>query len=167
IRTMDCIDCHNRPTHIYLSSESALNDLLSRNLIDRGVPWIRKFSEEVLVPEYATTEEAMQGIARLPRLYQEREPEVWTRFREQIETAVAPLQDIHRLYVYPQMRVRWNTYPSLIGHPVKETLACFRCHDGLLRDQTGQAITTECHSCHYILARQERNPEILKMFDGN
>ena len=50
LRTMDCVDCHNRPTHIYLSPEQAIDERLASGAIDATIPWIRKVAEEVLVP---------------------------------------------------------------------------------------------------------------------
>jgi hypothetical protein len=166
IRTMDCIDCHNRPTHIYPPPGVALDDLLARKVIDPRIPWIRKYAEEVLTREYATSEAAMQGIAELTSIYQQREPETWAACRGQIEAAVPHLQETHRLYVYPYMRVRWNTYPSLIGHPESTTLGCFRCHDGILRDQHGETITADCDVCHHVLAREQSDPAILRILAG-
>ncbi len=166
IRTMDCIDCHNRPTHIYPAPEDALDDLLARGVIDPTIPWIRKYSEEVLVKAYETSEAAMRGIAGLAQIYQEREPEVWAARPREIESAVGRLQETHSQYVYPYMRVRWNTYPSLIGHPETTTLGCFRCHDGILRDQAGEPITSDCEACHRVLAREERDPVILRLLSG-
>jgi len=166
IRTMDCIDCHNRPTHIFASPQGALDDLLSLKKIDPAIPWIRKYGEEILRASYATTDEARAAIAGLTELYREREPEAWSERREAIEAAVAPLQEVHRAYIYPRMNVGWNTYPSLIGHPAASTMACFRCHDGLMRDGAGEAITVDCNSCHAVLAREEESPPILDVLSG-
>lgn len=162
-RTMDCIDCHNRPTHIYLDSGVALDRAMTHGDIDPAIPWIRKFGQQVITQEYETKEEAFVGIAAITKLYEEREPEVWRAYHPEIEEAVVTLKEIYDLYVYPHMKIRWNTYPSLIGHPTPSTGACFRCHDGILRDEEGETIRTGCETCHFVLAREERDPVILKM----
>lgn len=165
VRTMDCVDCHNRPTHIYVSPDRALDDLLAREVLDPGLPWIRAYGEEILRRAYDTKEAGLAGIAQLPRIYAQRVPEVYEQHREQIEAAVPVLQDTYDTYVWPRMNIRWNTYPSLIGHPIQETSACFRCHDGLLADEQGQGIATDCEACHYVLAREEQDPMVLKVLE--
>ncbi len=162
LRLMDCVDCHNRPTHIFLPMGRALDEWLEEGKLDRSVPWIRKVAQEVLAGPYASSEEAMDSIARVTEIYRERYPEVWEQRQAAIEASVAPLQDIHRVFVYPEMKIQWDTYPSLIGHPTPATAACFRCHNGVLRDDRGRPITVECDACHYVLADHETNPEILR-----
>ena len=73
------------------------------------------------------------------------------------------LQATHELYVYPDMNVQWNTYPSLIGHPIPQTARCFRCHGGVLKDAQGEPISLDCDTCHYILANRQKGPAILKV----
>jgi hypothetical protein len=161
LRVMDCVDCHNRPTHIFLSPEEALDEWMATERLDRDVPWIRALGYEVLTEQHETSEEAMAAIARLPEIYRERYPEHWTEFEPQVRDAVAALQEIHRAYVYPEMNIQWNTYNSLIGHANPHTRACFRCHNGILRDEAGESITIDCKSCHFILANREADPRIL------
>ncbi|MHC4992215.1 MAG: cytochrome C, partial [Planctomycetota bacterium] len=161
LRVMDCVDCHNRPTHIYLSPDQALDEWMVTDRLDPGIPWIRKLAYEVLTPRYETTEAAMEGIARLPDLYRDRYPEHWATHEEQVRAAVTPLQEIHRSFVFPKMNIQWNTYNSLIGHATEHTQACFRCHNGILRDEAGEAITLDCNACHHVLADREENPRIL------
>ena len=74
---------------------------------------------------------------------------------------IGALQDIHRKCVFPAMNIQWNTYNSLIGHATPHTGACFRCHNGILRDEEGQPMTVDCQSCHYVLADREIDPRIL------
>ncbi len=161
IRTMDCVDCHNRPTHIYLGPDEALDQWMATEQIDSSIPWIRKLAIEVITPPYATTEEAMEGIARLPELYKERYPEHWAEYEAKVRETVPALQDIHRAFVFPSMNIQWHTYNSNIGHATQYNQACFRCHNGVLRDDTDESITLDCTSCHYILANRETDPRIL------
>ena len=41
-RTMDCVDCHNRASHIYRSPEFELDLALEEGRIDRSLPYIRR-----------------------------------------------------------------------------------------------------------------------------
>jgi hypothetical protein len=161
VRLMDCVDCHNRPTHIYLGPEEALDEWMSTERLDAGIPWLRSIAHEVLTRAYETTEEAMDGIAGLPALYAERYPEHWAAHEAGVRAMVPELQEIHRSFVFPQMNIGWNTYNSRIGHATPHTQACFRCHNGILRDPGGEPITLDCKACHFILANREVNPRIL------
>ena len=38
IRTMDCMDCHTRPSHRFLSPNEAVDDAITAGLLDRSVP---------------------------------------------------------------------------------------------------------------------------------
>lgn len=165
LRVMDCTDCHNRPTHEFLAPDTALDGLLASGTIDPKIPWIRSVAYEVITKEYTTHDEAMAGIAELPGLYQSRHAESWDEFREAISEVVPVLQNLHTTYVYPSMKIEWNTYPSLIGHPTAHTAACFRCHDGVLVDPNGQQITNDCRACHYVLAEDQQDPMILRMLE--
>ena len=164
-REMDCVDCHNRPTHIFLSADKAMDQWLADGLLDASVPWIRAIGEEILSVEYPSRQAAVEGIAGLPQLYQERYPQHWQEFGEAVEASVAPLQDIHDLYVYPEMNLQWDTYYSLLGHPTEHTAACFRCHNGIMRDEDAIPITTECVACHFVLADKEQDPMILRILE--
>lgn len=164
-RLMDCVDCHNRPTHVYLPPDKALDQWMKDGLLDRSIPWIRKISEEVITRKYTSSEAAMDGIAALPGLYRERYPTDWDAHGDKVEATVPVLQEIHSLFVYPEMKIEWNTYPSWIGHPTPQTGACFRCHNGLLRDENGIEITMDCNACHHVLAQEEANPLILRVLE--
>ncbi|MHC4909242.1 MAG: NapC/NirT family cytochrome c [Planctomycetota bacterium] len=165
LRIMDCVDCHNRPTHIFLPPEQALDEQMSVGGIDADVPWIRKLSEELITPRYETADAAMAAISTLPAIYRSRFPEHWDEHEEQVRAAVPVLQEIHRTFVHPDMNIQWNTYNSLIGHATPHTQACFRCHNGILRDGAGAPITVDCKSCHFILANREEDPRILNRLE--
>ncbi len=62
-RKMDCIDCHNRPTHVYLSPNRSVDDSLTAQKLDISLPFIKMKAVEVLSKPYATNEEAMNTIA--------------------------------------------------------------------------------------------------------
>lgn len=164
-RQMDCVDCHNRPTHIFLPPEKALDEWLSDGLLDPSIPWIRAIGEEIVRIEYESTEAALAGIAELPELYKQRYPEHWEEFGEKVKASVPVLQDMHSLYVYPQMNLQWNTYSSMLGHPTEHTNACFRCHNGVMLDEENIPITTECAACHSVLADKEQDPMILRILE--
>jgi nitrate/TMAO reductase-like tetraheme cytochrome c subunit len=47
-RTMDCVDCHNRPTHVFELPENAVDEQMSLKRISPELPFIKKKAVEVL-----------------------------------------------------------------------------------------------------------------------
>jgi nitrate/TMAO reductase-like tetraheme cytochrome c subunit len=152
VRTMDCIDCHNRPSHIFHSPQESVNSALAAGTIDPTLPFIRKTGVELLSAKYASAENALQAIARgLRSFYQEEHPEVLATQRHAVDSAVAELQAIYQRTFFPYMRARWDEYPDNIGHLIFP--GCFRCHDGQHQSADGSVIDRKCTSCHTITAQ--------------
>src|ERR1700739_184794 len=79
-RRMDCIDCHNRPTHIYQPPDKAVDDLLTAGRLDPSLPFIKKYAVEVLTKQYKTTEEGLDAIATdLDSTYMTKHPDVYAK----------------------------------------------------------------------------------------
>ena len=60
---MDCIDCHNRPTHVFRAPDDAVDTSLALGRIDSSLPSIKKNAVAALAGDYATTAEAQTKIA--------------------------------------------------------------------------------------------------------
>ncbi len=166
-RRMDCVDCHNRPTHIYRGPVEAIERRMRLGQLDPDLPWIRNVAEEVLRPHYETREQAMEAIeSRTLEIYRSRYPDLWRTYEPRIRDAIETLKAIHRRNVFPQMKIQWHTYVSLIGHPTAESGRCFRCHGSALRNEQGESIDVDCATCHYVLARDSEDPGVLKVLRG-
>jgi nitrate/TMAO reductase-like tetraheme cytochrome c subunit len=153
-RRMDCVDCHNRPTHIYLPPDRSVDDSLAANRIDAGLPYVKQQSVQVLTAAYQTTPQAMQAIATaIPAFYREKYPQVSSTKQAQIQAAVGDLQRIFRTTIFPEMKVDWRTHPNNVGHFYFQ--GCFRCHDGNHVSKDGKTISKDCNSCHTVLSQQE------------
>jgi nitrate/TMAO reductase-like tetraheme cytochrome c subunit len=149
-RTMDCIDCHNRPTHIYSAPVTAVNIAISTGRIDSTLPFIKRQAVRALATPYTGTAAALSGIsAALTAFYDSAYPgpAVAARLRQ----AIVELQAIYTHNVFPEMKVDWRVYPDNIGH--KESPGCFRCHDGNHASADGRTISHTCTACHTILAQ--------------
>ncbi|HSR87949.1 MAG TPA: NapC/NirT family cytochrome c [Pontiella sp.] len=144
IRTMDCIDCHNRPTHQYHSPERSINEALSLGLLDPEMPEIKLNGIEALTGDYATEDEALKAIEDLLK-------DAYPEGGEAVENAITTLQRIYSQNMFPEMKVSWEEYPDHIGHMI--TPGCFRCHNGDHETAEGKVITRECASCHTIIAQ--------------
>jgi nitrate/TMAO reductase-like tetraheme cytochrome c subunit len=157
-RTMDCIDCHNRPSHIYRLPEGEIDRALAEARIDRTLPFIRREGLKALRASYASHEEAQSGIAAaLASYYGKEQP---SADRAKVDVAARELGQIYASNVFPEMNIQWGTYPNHLGH--QDSPGCFRCHDGEHEDSGGRAIPQDCDLCHTVLAMDEPDPAVLK-----
>jgi NapC/NirT cytochrome c family, N-terminal region len=158
---MQCVDCHNRPTHAFDLPERAVDKALALGDIPVTLPFIKKKGVELLKADYRTSQDA---AARLPdalvSFYQKSYPEVYGRRTQDIRQAGQAVLAIYDRNVFPDLKVTWGSYPNNLGHT--DFPGCFRCHDGSHTAEDGNAITQDCSSCHEPLATDEASPEILK-----
>jgi hypothetical protein len=62
-RTFDCVDCHNRASHIYEAPEDVVDRGIVRGEIDRAaLPFARREALAALTAEYGNADEAARGI---------------------------------------------------------------------------------------------------------
>jgi hypothetical protein len=159
-RTMDCVDCHNRPSHIYQPPGNEIDKAISAGLIDRTLPYVKRESLRIIDAEYDSHEAARVTITEeLTQFYADNYPEVAGENSEAITAAADTLGDIYSVNVFPQMQVWWNTYPNHIGH--EQSPGCFRCHKKSMRTAERVQISRECDTCHVLLAEEEEDPEIM------
>jgi hypothetical protein len=152
IRTLDCIDCHNRPTHILLSPSRSLDLALAAGDIDASLPYIKRTGARVLTTKYPSRDSAMSAIEQtLSRYYAGGHPDQVAANPQALSTAVAVLQGIYDRNDFPGMKVSWDVYPENNRHFIFD--GCFRCHDGTHKSADGQVVTHECTSCHIILSQ--------------
>ena len=160
-RVMDCVDCHNRPTHIYSLPAKEVDAALAAGHLDKELPFIRRQAIQSLEVNYPSTTDARAGLSKsLKDFYEKSYPDVSKARSGQIDAAVKTVQDIYTSNVFPEMRVQWGTYPSFLGH--QENSGCLRCHDGDHVTDSGEKISKSCDRCHTTLATEEENPDILQ-----
>jgi len=161
-RAMDCVDCHNRPSHIYESPGPAIDNAIEAGQIDRELPFVKRESLRIIQEKYESHEAARAGIAvELAAFYDENYPDVATERAEDITAAASTLGDIFSVNIFPQMNVWWDTYPNHIGH--EQSDGCFRCHRRSMRTADRQQVSTDCENCHILLAEEEENPDIMSI----
>ncbi|MBM3267534.1 MAG: NapC/NirT family cytochrome c [Candidatus Sericytochromatia bacterium] len=154
IRRMDCMDCHNRPSHIFQSPNDAVDLALSVGRIDRKIPGIKREAVALLDASYSTETEALEKIATGLHDKYASDP--------RLKETISEVQRIFKQNFFPEMKANWKAYPTNTGH--KEWPGCFRCHDGQHRTPDGkQSIkANDCTACHVILA-QGTEAEMEKM----
>jgi hypothetical protein len=146
-RTMDCIDCHSRPAHVYLSPNAALDHALDAGRLDISLPYIKAKGAEVLSKEYSTEEEARQTIANdLDNYYRSTYPDLYASKGDVIKANIAQVQKIYSTYFFPEMKTDWSSHYNNIGH--FNAQGCFRCHDGQHFSPEGKVIRNDCNICH-------------------
>ena len=151
-RVMDCIDCHNRPSHVYRDPSKFLNIAIAAGEIPTSLPMVKYAAIEACVLEYETTEAAMEGISsHIKRFYDDSYPELAVEKATDIDKAIVGIQNAFSKNIFPEMKVKWEHYPDFIGHQTSP--GCYRCHDGKHVSQDGQVITHECNDCHFITAQ--------------
>ena len=157
-RTMDCTDCHNRVAHVYQSPESRIDELLASGVIDPTLPYIKAKALDAITNDYPTQAVAVARIRDgLERYYALHHPRLSTRKGDEIERAIVALTRLYDRNIHPEMRVEWDSYPSLVGHS-SPGQGCFRCHNPALRDEQGRSPSHECTACHSILAQDSSSP---------
>jgi hypothetical protein len=158
---MECVDCHNRPTHTFDLPERGMDKALALGDIPVTLPFVKKKGVELLKADYHSNEEAAEKLpGALVSFYQQSYPELYTRRTQDIQQAGQAVLRIYNRNVFPDLKVSWGTYPNNLGHT--DFPGCFRCHDGAHETADGQTITQDCTTCHESLAIEEASPEILK-----
>ena len=158
-RVMDCIDCHNRTAHTFVTAEDAINRAMSEGAISPDLPWVHKKGLELLKANYASEEEATAKIPEQLQAFYASQPGVAGAKSTEIKAASEELVLLYSQNVFPYMKVTWGTHPNHIGH--MSYPGCFRCHDGGHTAKSGASITQDCAACHNLLAVDETKPKVL------
>jgi nitrate/TMAO reductase-like tetraheme cytochrome c subunit len=153
IRRMDCIDCHNRPSHKYNHPAGVVNQYLTLGWIDKSLPYAKNITIAALERPYTSTTAANDSIAVIvSNFYHDQYPQVYAERRAAVDKLIDEARKIYSRNYFPEMRVSWRHYPDQIGHMYAP--GCFRCHDGKHVNEQGKAISRDCNVCHTLLAQQ-------------
>ncbi len=162
-RLMDCVDCHNRPTHVFDESPAhAVDRAFSEGLLDVSVPYLRKVSVEVLGREDVDREDAEAVFGKdIAEAYAKKYSDAGVS-PESLHKAARALAGLYRQNIFPKMKIGWDTYPSHLGHRGEEedTRGCFRCHNDKHMTKEGKTLRQDCDLCHEVL-HEEESPEDL------
>ncbi len=150
-RTMDCIDCHNRPTHVYDRLEQIVDFGLYSKKLDPEIGGMREDSFTVLETQYKSRDEASDKIVKdlLGLLTRRHGNDFVTKFEKEIKRSAAFLLEAYLNNVWPKMKVSWGTYRQHLGHQdADDGYGCFRCHDDDHATKSGKVIKQDCGLCH-------------------
>jgi hypothetical protein len=147
-RVMDCVDCHNRPSHPFDATASrAVDRAITLGEIPISLPYVKREAVAVLEADYPSQAAAADAIAaKLRQFYREQYNAVYMGQRQEVERAVAVTQRLYERNVFPSMNVTFGSYPNNIGH--MDFPGCFRCHDDSHLSKDGLTIGQDCETCH-------------------
>jgi len=152
LRVMDCMDCHNRPSHDYQTPIHFINDAITAGDIPRELPDIKVLAMDVVNNEENTIDSAFMHIeTEVLSYYQSNYEDIYNNDIELINKAIAGIKDGFSKNIFPYMKVNWTSYPNHIGH--REFDGCFRCHNNRHVSKDGERISMDCNLCHTIVAQ--------------
>ncbi len=152
IHKMDCIDCHNRPSHNYKIPQSFIDELITAGKIPRTLPDVKIVAMNILNQDYSTTDSAMLAISKqVLEYYGTMYPKLIVSQKKEIDQVISGIQEGYGQNIFPEMGVKWSAHPNHLGH--KETIGCDRCHNETHQSSSGKVISRDCNLCHNIVAQ--------------
>ena len=106
------------------------------------------------------------GYNEADRQFHEKDQQILQSMRAGLDASRAAAQalgDIYAVNVFPNMNVWWDTYPNHIGH--KQSPGCGRCHSRGMRTEEREQVSSDCDTCHIVLAEEEENPDIIAILN--
>ncbi len=151
-RTMDCLDCHNRPSHNYNAPQNFVDKSMQDGKISKTLPGIKMLAMQTLNVDYSTRDSAFMAIkSAITDFYSSSYPEIMESRKNEVEAAIAEIQNGYASNIFPFMKANWKAYPNNIGH--MESNGCYRCHNDRHATPTGKVISKDCTLCHNIKAQ--------------
>jgi nitrate/TMAO reductase-like tetraheme cytochrome c subunit len=153
-KIMDCVDCHNRPTHRFPVPPKALDWVLDTYPELRTLPYYKREAEAAITGEYASHSEGIEAVrAAVVAFYGKTYPGLAASHADLIEKGARIAGEVYGRIVFPEMGVNWETHPDHIGH--EDFPGCWRCHDDELATADGQhTIPMDCENCHVFLVQE-------------
>ena len=152
VRSFDCVDCHNRPSHTFVPPATSISLALSTGRISTDIPYIRRTALDLLNDDYPDTDTAHQQIRdHLMDFYRSEYANRFTELQSDLEQTAAEIIGIYDDNFFPEMKTDYRAHSNHVGHFLAP--GCFRCHDGHLVSDTGQVLARDCNACHLIVAQ--------------
>lgn len=164
-RVMDCLDCHNRPSHNYNAPQNFIDNSMFAGKISKTLPGIKSLAMQSLYPEYSTKDSAFLAIGNIVNeFYTSSYPDILQTRKTDIDAAIAEIQNGYANNIFPFMKASWKAYPNNLGH--MESNGCYRCHNNRHSTDTGRVISKDCNLCHNIKAQGTADSMEYAINDG-
>jgi nitrate/TMAO reductase-like tetraheme cytochrome c subunit len=163
-RLMDCIDCHNRPTHLFETPAKETDLVLQRQADLRALPFYKREVVKAASVTYATHELGVAGVrGAINQFYTTTYPEIAAKQGALVARGSEEAARVYDRTVFPEMNTNSKTHPTNIGHD--DSPGCFRCHDGNMKNKVnGEVIPNDCDTCHGILIDgSPSEPDLTKL----
>ena len=161
-RQMDCIDCHNRPTHMMEIPSRALDKVLEARAELVALPHFKRQALAAITNDrYVTHTEGVAAVREsLTSFYRDSHPKIWRERKRVVESGADAAARVYARSYFPEMKTTWETHPNHIGH--EDFPGCFRCHDEELATADGEhLISMDCENCHTFLVEDSASPPDL------
>lgn len=151
-RVMDCLDCHNRPSHNYLAPQNFIDNSMASGKISKDLPGIKLMAVMAVSQDYPDRDSAFTAIRnQITEHFESGYPEIMETRKSDVESAITEIQNGYAGNIFPYMKANWKVYPNNIGH--MESDGCYRCHNDRHATESGKVISKDCNLCHNILAQ--------------
>jgi len=115
---MQCVDCHNRPTHTFELPEHGMDSALALGELSWTLPFIKKKGVELLKANYSSRREAAEKLPiALTDFYRQNYPDLSNTRSQDIQQAAQSILAIYNRNVFPELKVTWGTYGYLSEQP--------------------------------------------------
>ena len=146
---MDCVDCHNRAGHPFLSPDLAVDQSFNENRLGPDLPFIKRDMTGLLSADYASRDAALQAAGAFVGQYEQAHPEVLPARQGAVQKASDVAKGLMSRVIFAKKGVSWRSFPDNGQH--KDYPGCFRCHDGKHVTADGsESIRLHCNICHSI-----------------
>jgi hypothetical protein len=151
-RIMDCMDCHNRPSHSYKSAPAFVNQIMTGGTVPTDLPFIKKVAMDVLKGPF-TDKDSSHAFIRdsILNFYRTGYPAIFSARKADIDRSMNAIIEAFDQNIFPYMRVTSSGYLNHIGH--LESDGCFRCHSDRHKSDKGKVISKDCDWCHSIISQ--------------
>ena len=159
-RIMDCIDCHNRPTHTFYVPAKAIDWIIDTHPELAALPYFKRQAVKTIDDDYETHSTGMAAVrAAILDFYASEYPDVAATQSDLVTLAADLAAQAYGKSTFPDMDTNWETHPNHIGHD--DFPGCMRCHDDEMATADGKyTIPMDCETCHiFLVADSEEYPE--------
>jgi hypothetical protein len=159
-RIMDCVDCHNRPTHIFPVPSKGIDSVIDAHPEISSLPYYKRQAVEAIKGDYESHSAGMTAVREaMTSFYTAEYPELAAAKAELVAKGAELAAQEYGKTVFPAMGTNWETHPNHIGHD--DSPGCWRCHDDEMSTADGaHTIPMDCETCHIFLL--EDSPDYPK-----
>jgi hypothetical protein len=167
-RIMDCVDCHNRPTHTFHVPAKAVDWIIDTHSELRTLPYFKREAVKAIRGDYETHAGGVEAVRdAIVSFYDSEYPEVVATEPDLVVRAADLTAQAFARLVFPEMGTTWETHPNHIGHD--DFPGCMRCHDDEMSTADGEyTIPMDCETCHiFLLEDSQEYPEFAFALEAN